>query len=302
MLPAFLSKLAEVVVQDAAALAVQFPDRISHPIYQLSIFGRDDFKEYMEEMKIHLEQSKSPWDNSFEQFNQGLNAKLSGIQSNLSGCRSIHERNSSMLTQISAQSNMAVFRETIKSELRSIFGDAASVLADRMTGGRDIPVRREAQARGNVACSFDRVPRRTSIHAGGQFKTSTLSPSGPYPGFGYQLPTVQSATELWNVWYGLGKYKNKPIPGGVDSLEFQRCNDWRRGYAKRHTRMFSRYRLSIEYMKEELKVIVNQKLFFETMDNLFRQSKACAITPFERKLHERHKKRKTQTAALSEIA
>ena len=109
----FLSNLAEVVVQDAAALAVQFPNRISHPIYQLSIFGRDDFKEYMEEMKIHLEQSKSPWDNSFEQFNQGLNAKLSGIQSNLSGCRSIHERNSSMLTQISAQSNMAVFRETI---------------------------------------------------------------------------------------------------------------------------------------------------------------------------------------------
>ena len=55
-------------------------------------------------------------------------------------------------------------------------------------------------------------------------------------------------------------------------------------------------------MKEELKVIVNQKLFFETMDKLFRQSKACAITPFERKLHERHKKRKAQTAALSDIA
>ena len=292
----FLSSLAEVVIQDAAALAIQFPERITHPIYQLDILRSKDFEDYMDEMKIHLEQSKSPWDNSFEQFNMGLNAKLSGIQTNLSGCRSIHERNSSLLTQISAESNQAVLRETLSREfnmLRSIFGDAASVLADRMTTGQGIPVRQEAQARGNVAGSSDHFPSSTSV----------LSPTSPtYPGFGYHLPNVRSATELWNVWYGLGKYKNKPIPGGVDALESQRSNDWRRGYAKQHTQMFSRYRMSIEYMKEESKLLVNQKLFFELMDKLFRQSKACAITPFERKLNERYRKRKAETAALSKIA
>ena len=135
-----LSNLAEVVIQDAAALAVQFPYCISHPIYQLDIFPSEDFKEYMDEMKIHLDQSKSSWDNSFKQFNMGLNAKkLSGIETNLSRCWSIlHEQNSSLWTQISAESNQAVVRETLSHEfnmLGSIFGDAASVLVDRMTTG-----------------------------------------------------------------------------------------------------------------------------------------------------------------------
>ena len=61
------------------------------------------------------------------------------------------------------------------------------------------------------------------------------------------------------------------MPSGVGALDFQRSNDWRRGYAKWQTRMFSHYRLSIEYMKEESKIIVNQKLFLESMDKLYRQ-------------------------------
>ena len=71
--------------------AVKFPDQMAHPIYyELEIFRTDDFNKYKEEMKVHLERSKSPWNNSFKQFNVGLNTKLSDIQTTLSGCQSIY--------------------------------------------------------------------------------------------------------------------------------------------------------------------------------------------------------------------
>ena len=75
-----MSDLAEVAIQDAVAVTIKFPDQMAHPIYyELEIFRTDEFNKFKEEMKVHLERSKSPCDNSFEQFNVGLNTKLSGI-------------------------------------------------------------------------------------------------------------------------------------------------------------------------------------------------------------------------------
>ena len=40
----FMSDLAEVVIQDTAAVAVKFPDQMAHPIYhEIKIFRTDDF-------------------------------------------------------------------------------------------------------------------------------------------------------------------------------------------------------------------------------------------------------------------
>jgi len=49
-------------------------------------------------------------------------------------------------------------------------------------------------------------------------------------------------------------------------------------------------------MNEESNAISNNEAFLEAIDNLFRESKARAISPFYNKLHARHKQRKEKTA------
>ena len=115
------------------------------------------------------------------------------------------------------------------------------------------------------------------------------------------MPIVRSATALWNAWHGLGRYKDTPICGGVGTLEEQRHVDWRRDYSQPETRMFSRYKLAISCMKEELRLAIDRGRSFEEMDKLFREAKTCSISPFEVKMKSRRKKRKAEAASLNEI-
>ena len=64
--------------------------------------------------------------------------------------------------------------------------------------------------------------------------------------------------------------------------------------------MLSCYKLAIKCMKDGSNAVTNQKLFCEAMDKLFKESKACTVMPFERKMHSRHKKQKAEAAALAE--
>jgi len=165
-------------------------------------------------MRIHLDRSTARWDTSLEQFHVGLNTKLSGIQTMISGCATLQERNSALLFQIAAESNQAVIKQIIEAQfslLRSNLGNVATGVADRMTGGIPVP---QTQTGGTVAgsppiCTYP-----------GTFWTPTSAQQGvPYPGFGYKMPIVRSGTALWNAWYGLKRYKNTPICGGIDALE-----------------------------------------------------------------------------------
>ena len=50
---------------------------------------------------------------------------------------------------------------------------------------------------------------------------SNLAPgTSRYPGDGYNLPIkANSATDIWSVWYGIGKFQDIPVPGGVKQME-----------------------------------------------------------------------------------
>ena len=113
----FMSGLEEVVIQDAAALAVLFPDCFAHLMYRLDVFRRKDFDTYKEEMSRHLERAKAPWDTSLEQFNAALNARLSGIGTRISACETVHQRNAALLYQLATESNQAIIKEIIKAQL-----------------------------------------------------------------------------------------------------------------------------------------------------------------------------------------
>ena len=59
---AFLSMMDEmrsVVIQDAAVMLLEFPDRAHHGLFQLPVFQSQAFAEYTNGMKRHLEQSQA---------------------------------------------------------------------------------------------------------------------------------------------------------------------------------------------------------------------------------------------------
>ena len=78
----------------------------------------------------------------------------------------------------------------------------------------------------------------------------------------------------------------------MGTLEEQRHVDWRRDHLQPETRLFSRYKLAISCMKEELRIEIDRGRFFKEMDKLFREAKTCSISPFEEKMKSRRKKRK----------
>lgn len=162
----------------------------------------------------------------------------------ISGCVTLQERNSALLFQITAESNQAIIKQTIEAQfslVQSDLGDVAIVLADRTMGEITVP---QTQTRGTVAgsppvCTYP-----------GTCQTPTIAQQDvPYPGFGYKMPTVRSATTLWNAWYGLERYKNTTILGGVDALESQQSIDWSQDYSKPETRMFSCFKFASDCMK-----------------------------------------------------
>ena len=281
-----MKDLAEIVIQDAAALAVEFPERMAHPMFQSPIFRSIEFQEYLHEMKVHLETSKSPFDSSLEQILPGVNGRLNGQQTQLSEIRSVGERNSSMLTKLTAESKQAVTKDMLSNEFgrfRASFGAAAAILADSMSDGATRTVRQSQ-------------PRRTHGDSPSPNSSATSTAVTVAPPV-YYLPMVRSATELWNMWYGKHEFNDKPVKGGVDALERNTSATWRKAYTKQERRMFSRYKRCIELMKEEFDATptADHETFFSSMDRLYQHPKKPTITPFEANL----KKRKADTLSLA---
>jgi hypothetical protein len=76
-----LHSLQTVVIQDAAALAVRYPTRMKHKLFELSVF---EFADYTATMRETLDKTQPPWDTSLEQILPGVNTRFNSLQSGLS--------------------------------------------------------------------------------------------------------------------------------------------------------------------------------------------------------------------------
>ena len=110
-----------------------------------------------------------------------------------------------------------------------------------------------------------------------------------YPGYDYKLPVKpKSATEIWNIWYGLDSFEGKPIEGGVAELVRTKGTKWRRDYESNENRMFSRWNCIIKLMNEE-KGDSDLGPFLIEMDEIFETATSKYITSFYDKMKERRK-------------
>ena len=131
----------------------------------------------------------------------------------------------------------------------------------------------------------------SSAYSAPQPDISPCPHKNPYPGYGYKLPSVHSASELWYAWFGEGLFKDKPIQGGINQLIKDTKKDWRSDYEQSENRMFSRWKNIIQWMIEE-RGGRTLSIFLSEMDELYYQTKSKRVTPFHHLLKERDKKRR----------
>jgi hypothetical protein len=77
----FMDHLTEVVLQDAAVIFIQHPNRCYHPLFGLDLFQSQEFKSYVEVMRASLGSSTSPLDASLERVLPGMNARFNTLPS-----------------------------------------------------------------------------------------------------------------------------------------------------------------------------------------------------------------------------
>jgi hypothetical protein len=77
----FMKNLTEVVLQDAAVIFFQHPNRLYHPVFGLDLFQSEEFNSYVEVMRSSLGSSTSPLDASLERVLPGMNSQFNTLSS-----------------------------------------------------------------------------------------------------------------------------------------------------------------------------------------------------------------------------
>ncbi|KAG7367334.1 centromere DNA-binding like protein [Nitzschia inconspicua] len=77
----FMKVLSEVVIQDAAVIFVEHPNRIHHSLFSsVEVFQSNEFQSYVELMRASLTHATSPYNASLETVLPGLNARFDTLQ------------------------------------------------------------------------------------------------------------------------------------------------------------------------------------------------------------------------------
>ena len=107
-----------------------------------------------------------------------------------------------------------------------------------------------------------------------------------FPGYGYKLPVKpRSATNMWEVWFGIGSHHNLPVRGGISTME-KEYTGWRKMYTSSERKQFSRWKTAIKLMQDEAAVLGGTSNALKELDGIF-----TAVSPFVDALKDRKKRR-----------
>ncbi|KAG7362206.1 glycolytic enzyme transcriptional activator [Nitzschia inconspicua] len=72
-------------------------------------------------------------------------------------------------------------------------------------------------------------------------------------GFGHQLShTFMSVMDLYNEWYGLERFQDVPVPGGIQAMDNAYKTEWRRSWSQAEQKYYSRVKSVITAMNKQI--------------------------------------------------
>ena len=241
----FMDRLQDVVIQDAAAILIEYPERGTHGLFSLPIFQCKQFHDYKLALKTKLETVKAPWDTSIEMALPGVNSKFLSVSAAIDD---VKDDSKTILNCLHQREHQIIPRSDqiptqLIDELRDVFckgmaGFTAAVSPKRRKLNND--------SNNDNDCASD--ASTTSI-----IPTFIPQPRlARFAGDGYKLPLkARSSTEMWCVWFGVGKYDQIPVLGGVEYLETNHKSKWRCKYTVQEKKQFYRWKKGVSVMVQE---------------------------------------------------
>ncbi|KAG7336496.1 centromere DNA-binding like protein [Nitzschia inconspicua] len=226
----FMKVLSEVVIQDAAVIFVEHPNRIHHPLFSsVEVFQSNEFQSYVELMRASLTHATSPYNASLETVLPGLNARFDTLQQVQ---QQLHQNQQYAIQRIDERMD----------DLRQLFLSSNHLYQNIFVG------------MWNAAAGYANVRlQQLPVHNGGPAEVHSpsvvTSPDPPqttqsvlpYPGYNHPLRgEYVSVMEMFDEWNGTGNYYNIPIAGGIAELNRRYKSQWRRRYTGAQKTLFSR--------------------------------------------------------------
>jgi hypothetical protein len=232
----FMEQLSTVVIQDAAAMSVLHPERMSHPLFNLPLFQSEPFKMFERSMRVSLGQSQHPFAADLETVIPGLNERLNALAYNsviISQKIDLMHQETVIVHQQVTQLLNAVQNSLGTSGLAHHAAHTFLNRAPIMVGAPDSsppqPVTSPTNNKVQEECQVQAAP------------APQAALNHMIDGFNHVMKCkYTSATEIYHEWHGIGPFEGIPITGGIKAMEVFHKHNWRYKFNTAQKQAFSR--------------------------------------------------------------
>ena len=285
-----MDHLRDILLQDAAAMMVLHPFRKNHLLFQHPLFQSEVFADYQTQMQTVLLNATDPMDAQLEVVLPGVNTRLNNIASEYKQTKEavmeMNQRMDNMSGMVLSNFQHLMHWINLKNASNTIrLGQTVRQFGEAIIDTVVSPI--------GPPTVLETVTDSTTASNSSPGNSSNTQQT-PFPGFGHQMfdgvhPSVQ---DIYDEWYGLGKFKDIPIEGGIDAMERLYSSKWRmhrnpKGFPKR----FSRIRMIVTAINDclingpngnNLSQVIDQ------MNELYQKEAERKLAPFVEKVLVRH--------------
>ena len=219
----FLRHLRIIIIQDAAAMLLQRPERREHVYFRARIFTSEEFGVFQEEMRKELEKGTDHVRATVEEAMPGVNRQFDEVYKRMAA----HERK--------LDTSLAVILKVLEkiNEMRNGFSvgieRAALVLANSVAAGGHAMGEEEKEEEEEVI----NMEEASTQGVGGVHHVAA--------GYGL-VENFLSIQDMVDCWKGKGRFSHMPMEGGVEEAEKRLRNQWRKGMSSGEQQRYSRFK------------------------------------------------------------
>lgn len=250
-----LKALRKVLLQDAAAMLIQLPDRKNHCFFHHPLFLSTDFHEFCKQMEdVLLDHNPEHAERAtVDSILPGINSRLDRLE------EAIKAQNGTIHSILGCVDEMNKRSSTFESDLRQ----AATILAgDSRTVGNN---HRIMATEDTITQGAHGNPPHGDVDA--DFETARHY---------VMIETFQCVQDMVDCWFGKDNHRDIPIKGGICECERRWQNKWRKHWdVNTDQKKLSRLRTVVLAINGDTNRLQQLELFWRKTQSLFGLVKEC---------------------------
>ncbi len=249
-----LKALRRVILQDAAAMLIQSPDRKDHCFFRHPLFSCSDFVAFCEDMKGVLCQVNPPADKvNMDSILPGVNSRFDRIEVAIKSQQEMITKALGCLHEMDERS----------SKFQSDVRHAATILAQNSTSSNNVMTAAVAATTGTTQ-GVDGIPDH---EMDSDFETAQRY---------VMIDCFQCVQQMVDCWFGTGDHRNLPIKGGISECEKRWKNKWRKHWdVNTNQKKLSRLRTVVLAINGDRGRLGQLEHFWQKTQSLYGLVKEC---------------------------